>query len=329
MSGDGQDRAPVADCRSGHVITARSEGAAREQTPHEPRNGSLGSTTELEIGGGVLAWLRVESNFPSHKKVHAAGDMLGRAGKGRVLAVWVLGSAYAVGHLTDGFVPFSVLDDTRYDRKPQEVIDAMLAYGLLHPTEGGYTIHDFHDYNPSAEEWKERHEKKVTAGRLGGEKSVEAKRQARAKHVLGGNGASASDLSQANVKPDSESDPDTDPEPPIKTKRDTRFEAFWERYPKKVGKGDAEKAFARHKPDDRLMHEISRALAWQVGQPGWLKDGGKFIPNPATWLNQRRWEDEPFEPPADALIVGDSNTREGRIVAAGQRTIEAIRRGEI
>ena len=24
----------------------------------------------------------------------------------------------------------------------------------------------------------------------------------------------------------------------------------------------------------------------------WQKDGGRYIPNPATWLNQGRWEDE-------------------------------------
>jgi hypothetical protein len=26
----------------------------------------------------------------------------------------------------------------------------------------------------------------------------------------------------------------------------------------------------------------------------WTKDGGQFIPHPATWLNQKRWEDEPM-----------------------------------
>lgn len=24
----------------------------------------------------------------------------------------------------------------------------------------------------------------------------------------------------------------------------------------------------------------------------WNKDNGQYIPNPATWLNQKRWEDE-------------------------------------
>lgn len=29
------------------------------------------------------------------------------------------------------------------------------------------------------------------------------------------------------------------------------------------------------------------------GSRDWLKDGGQFIPHPATFLNQRRWEDNP------------------------------------
>jgi len=29
----------------------------------------------------------------------------------------------------------------------------------------------------------------------------------------------------------------------------------------------------------------------------WQRDGGQFIPHPATWLNGRRWEDQPPEAP--------------------------------
>ena len=34
------------------------------------------------------------------------------------------------------------------------------------------------------------------------------------------------------------------------------------------------------------------AIDTQKKSDQWKKDGGQFIPNPATWLNQRRWEDE-------------------------------------
>ena len=36
-----------------------------------------------------------------------------------------------------------------------------------------------------------------------------------------------------------------------------------------------------------ILADIDRKAA----SDSWQKDGGQFIPNPATYLNQRRWED--------------------------------------
>lgn len=81
--------------------------------------------------------------------------------------------------------------------------------------------------------------------------------------------------------------------PPISPKGiDVRFSNFWQAYPKKVGKGAAEKAFKKYKPDDVLLDAMLNALSVQKQSDQWKKDGGQFIPNPATWLNQKRWEDE-------------------------------------
>ena len=72
-----------------------------------------------------------------------------------------------------------------------------------------------------------------------------------------------------------------------------RFANFWQKYPRKQGKGAAEKAFFKLHPTqelfDRMMAGLGRAMACEQ----WQRDNGQFIPNPATWLNQRRWEDEP------------------------------------
>jgi hypothetical protein len=67
------------------------------------------------------------------------------------------------------------------------------------------------------------------------------------------------------------------------------FADFWNAYPKKVGKGAAEKAWTKVvAPIDILMAAITK----QKNSEQWRKDDGKFIPNPATWLNQKRWLDE-------------------------------------
>jgi uncharacterized protein YdaU (DUF1376 family) len=75
------------------------------------------------------------------------------------------------------------------------------------------------------------------------------------------------------------------------------FSIFWKLYPNKTAKAAAEKAWAKLKPDDELLGEIITGLSTQVESGDWLKDGGKFIPHPATWLNGRRWEDEVKQAP--------------------------------
>ena len=70
------------------------------------------------------------------------------------------------------------------------------------------------------------------------------------------------------------------------------FDLFWREYPKKKGKGAAESAWKKLKPDAKLQLRIMAALKSQKAGKDWLKDAGQFIPHPATWLNQHRWEDE-------------------------------------
>lgn len=77
---------------------------------------------------------------------------------------------------------------------------------------------------------------------------------------------------------------------PIST---TSFSTFWTAYPRKAGKAQAGKAWQKLNPDSTLQGRIFEALEWQRQQVEWQKDGGKFIPHAATWLNGRRWEDEP------------------------------------
>ena len=72
------------------------------------------------------------------------------------------------------------------------------------------------------------------------------------------------------------------------------FQKFWNAYPNKTGKGAAERAWEN--ADGRTLPEVDVLLAAITAQrktDGWLKDNGKFIPHPSTWLNQRRWEDQP------------------------------------
>ena len=80
------------------------------------------------------------------------------------------------------------------------------------------------------------------------------------------------------------------------------FDRFWAAYPKKVGKQAARKAWKKLKLDRRTMQVMSDALSLHKASWKWAKEGGAYIPDPATWLNGRRWEDDPTAyPPAGAV----------------------------
>lgn len=99
------------------------------------------------------------------------------------------------------------------------------------------------------------------------------------------------DDNAAVTLPDTDTDTDTesDKNPPNPPGGD--FAEFWSRYPKRVGKGAAEKAWGKLKAPDRdaALDDLSKR---PDNDPQWLKESGRFVPNPSTYLNQKRWCDD-------------------------------------
>ncbi len=70
------------------------------------------------------------------------------------------------------------------------------------------------------------------------------------------------------------------------------FKSFWERYPRKQAKMQAQNAWLNLQMTDELFEKIMRAIERQKKSVQWTQDNGRYIPNPATWLNQERWNDD-------------------------------------
>jgi len=73
--------------------------------------------------------------------------------------------------------------------------------------------------------------------------------------------------------------------------QDPEFDQFWKQYPRKVKKGDARKAWFQTKELRPPVSKILKALIVQSASDNWLKDGGSYIPYPATWLRAEQWDD--------------------------------------
>lgn len=93
------------------------------------------------------------------------------------------------------------------------------------------------------------------------------------------------------------------------------FAEFWSLFPNKVGKRDAELAFAKaRKRDsfDAIMAGLRRYVAKSDDRP-WC--------NPSTFLNQDRWKDQPAAAPPRASASPPRNV--------GELTILETKRGDI
>ena len=120
-------------------------------------------------------------------------------------------------------------------------------------------------------------------------------------------GSKGGSKTQAKPKQESTSIPDqtiplhstpnqTKTEPPISPKGDgSGFEEFWKSYPsgRKVGKKAALRSWKKLKPSEKLCRKIVDSVRKQTASQHFEGSNGQsFIPNPSTWLNQGRWEDE-------------------------------------
>ena len=70
------------------------------------------------------------------------------------------------------------------------------------------------------------------------------------------------------------------------------FDLFWQEYPRKAAKAAALKAWQKLNPSPELVERILAHVRDHKRSPDWIKDGGQFVPHPATFLNGRRWEDD-------------------------------------
>lgn len=107
---------------------------------------------------------------------------------------------------------------------------------------------------------------------------------------------------RTHAKHAKDKDKDKDNNTPHTPQGDDTFAEFWSAYPRKDSKAKAKASWDKLNPDKELVSRIMAALEQHKRSDQWTRDGGQYIPYPATWLNQRRWEDEgitqtPPEPP--------------------------------
>lgn len=230
-----------------------------------------------------MPWFKVDDSFHAHPKVLATEPA--------ALGLWVIAGAWSSSHLTDGFVPTHAL--TRLLPGSDELARALVNAGLWRRAKGGYQFHDWSEYQPSKDDVDA--ERKAARERM---RKLRLERQGAAQPTNG------SPEQQANVRANfgrSSATP-TRPDPlknNIKNSSSTaapstdteEFDRFWRAYPRRIGKGQARKAWAtalkRGADPEVIIERAGRFTALRGNEDP------KFTPHPSTWLNGERWDDVP------------------------------------
>lgn len=239
---------------------------------------------------------QVDGDFYDHPKAIGLSDP--------ATALWVRAGSYSANKLTDGFIAEHVL--ALLSSSPEDASRELVERGLWRRVKGGYKFH----------QWDKRN---LTRARVEAEKSSDRQRKRRSRGTKGQN--ANPQVKSTNVRPDSEPESGGNPPgfrdlsvsvsesvsmsvsgPPSTSAEGGQttppgdpdgFAEFWERYPRKVSRKAAVKAYRTALKDTDAQTLNNAASVYAASVRG--KDQ-KFIPHPTTWLNQGRWDDTPETP---------------------------------
>ena len=124
-----------------------------------------------------MPWFKLDDNFFDHPKVVRAG--------GDAALLYLAALCYANKHLTNGIIPDAAVARLTDRKQPEKLAERLVEVGLWEPSGPDYYIHDYLDLNDTADVVREKRgaakAKKQEAGRVGGRRSAEARKQANGK----------------------------------------------------------------------------------------------------------------------------------------------------
>ena len=100
-----------------------------------------------------MAWVKLHDGFPEHPKLEAAGDLAGW--------LFVCALCYCNRAETDGFVPDGRVAKLTGLKQPERLAERLVEVGLFDRAEGGYEIHDYLEFQPSASDLKRQRDQKA------------------------------------------------------------------------------------------------------------------------------------------------------------------------
>ncbi len=254
-----------------------------------------------------MAWIESHQELGRHPKALKLTRLLKAEQPGTALPA-VVGYLHflwwwAMDFAQDGslarYDAYEIAEAAQWNGDAQAFLDALIEAGFIDRKGDDLTLHDWDEYAGKLLERRAKdRERKRTA-------AEEAKRErgtpnnSDGKPTERGRTPSLPNLTQPNqhnqTKPNQHNPTlpnQTKPSAASAESLEQTFAAFWNEYPRKVGKTKCFDVWKKLKPSAELVEKIMAAVMAQKQTAQWQKDGGAYIPHPTTWLNQGRWDDE-------------------------------------
>lgn len=244
-----------------------------------------------------MGWVRIDDAFYDHPKFSAAGP--------HGLALWVAALAFANRNLSDGIVTTSqtrrLLDWNGLDADPVKLAEQLADIGLLERVDGGYRIHDYLNYQKSAdqvrsERVRDRHRKR-NAGEVGlGIDQVSSPAVPDPPDDTPSNGQPTDSARIPDGSPPDSERPQPQPSPNGEKRAsssslvDRHFDAVWNDYPNKVAKKAARRQFTARVRAGVPVEELHRATRNYANVTRGKEKS--YIMYPSTFFGRdERWKD--------------------------------------
>lgn len=247
-----------------------------------------------------MAWLQVHQTIKDHRKTFDSADALGIEPShmlGLIVSFWLWALDNAPLGDLEGISNRTIARAAGWpDSDADHFVECIEAAGWLDSDEDGHlTIHDWHDYTgkliDQREAEKQRSRRRRAAATSPSDRVTTAGRPPDDREKTG-HRVDQTRLDNTRVEKEEKpytANADTEKK---QTAQERRFDEFWSTYPKKVGKKAAQNAWKKAKPDAELFKRIIQAVEAAKVSDQWTRGNGQYIPHPATWLNQGRWDDE-------------------------------------
>ena len=257
--------------------------------------------------------IRVAVNFLDHPKFIKLERRLGWPGIKSLMRLWCWSAQYRPDGVLENMTCEDIEIAAQWNNDSLTFVETLVELRLIDKNNDTFSIHGWLDYNGFAASAPDRSDKSRFSRlakthpdvykklKESGKNSITSEEYHRLTTLQRSVKGSLTKRSTFSLSPSPSPSPSPLPSP-SHTKKTPQtpqgangdFSAFWDAYPKKKAKQAALKTWTNLSKKKALpdIGVILEAIQRQRSTQDWQKDGGQFIPHPATWLNAGQWDDK-------------------------------------